>query len=332
MNRSSYLAAAISTDQEPYETSRLRNIEEPFEALSRGGWVSFVQKYFFAALLGSEDFIYNFFWQPPVDGKYRMGYTVEKGGVENLVYDHSHRVFVGPKVRKDLIKRAENLELTIDMGWFWFLAQPMVWSLDFINGYVNNWAMAIIVFTLVLKLFLFPITNKGFVSMAQMRKSQPKIKEINDRYKDDPQRKNAEMMKLMKSGEFNPLGGCLPVFVQMPFFIGFFFALREMVELRHADFLWLSDLSVPDPFFVLPVLFGLIMVFTQRLSPTPPTADVMQQQIIQYMPIVISSIFLFLPAALVVYSVLNQAISLVHQRYLYKRLGVLVDPSSGSAG
>jgi len=330
MNNGSYRGVAISTDQAPYETSRLRSIDEPFESLSRGGWVSFIQKYFFAALLGSDDYIYNYFAQPQVDGVYRMGYTVEKGGVENLTYSHSHRVFIGPKIRKDLLQRAENLELSIDMGWFWFISQPMVWFLDLINTYLNNWALSIVVFTLLLKLVLFPVTAKGFVSMGQMRKVGPMMKELQERYKDDRQKLSSEMMNLYKREKVNPLGGCLPVLAQVPFFIGFFFALREMVELRHASFFWISDLSVPDPLFILPVLFGLVMVFTQKLSPTPPTADPMQQQIMKSMPIVFSIFFLIFPAALCLYSVINSGVSLAQQRYLYKKHGVLSDPLGGA--
>ena len=330
MNNGSYRGVAISTDQAPYETSRLRSIDEPFESLSRGGWVSFIQKYFFAALLGSDDYIYNYFAQPQVDGVYRMGYTVEKGGVENLTYSHSHRVFIGPKIRKDLLQRAENLELSIDMGWFWFISQPMVWFLDLINTYLNNWALSIVVFTLLLKLVLFPVTAKGFVSMGQMRKVGPMMKELQERYRDDRQKLSSEMMNLYKREKVNPLGGCLPVLAQVPFFIGFFFALREMVELRHASFFWISDLSIPDPLFILPVLFGLVMVFTQKLSPAPPTADPMQQQIMKSMPIVFSIFFLIFPAALCLYSVINSGVSLAQQRYLYKKHGVLGDPVGGA--
>jgi len=330
MNNGSYRGVAISTDRAPYETSRLRSIDEPLESLSRGGWVSFIQKYFFAALLGSDDYIYNYFAQPQVDGVYRMGYTVEKGGVENLTYSHSHRVFIGPKIRKDLLQRAENLELSIDMGWFWFISQPMVWFLDLINTYLNNWALSIVVFTLLLKLVLFPVTAKGFVSMGQMRKVGPMMKELQERYKDDRQKLSSEMMSLYKREKVNPLGGCLPVLAQVPFFIGFFFALREMVELRHASFFWISDLSIPDPLFILPVLFGLVMVFTQKLSPAPPTADPMQQQIMKSMPIVFSIFFLIFPAALCLYSVINSGVSLAQQRYLYKKHGVLGDPVGGA--
>ena len=332
MNNSSYQGVAFSTDQDPYDTTRLRNLDESISYLSRSGWVSFIQKYFFAALIGSEDSVYNFFAHPADSGVYRMGYTVEKGEVSNLVYKHSHRVFVGPKIRKDLAERAENLELSIDMGWFWFLSQPMVWFLDLINEFIDNWALSIIVFTIILKLILFPVTAKGFVSMGSMRKVGPKMKELQDRYKDDRQRVSQEMMKLYKTENVNPLGGCLPILAQMPFFIGFFFALREMVELRHASIFWLSDLSVPDPLFVLPVVFGLIMFFTQKLSPAPPSQDPMQQQVIKYMPVVFSIFFFVFPAALCLYSVINAGVSLGQQRYLYKKHGVLTDAQVGGGG
>ena len=332
MNNSSYQGVAFSTDQDPYETTRLRSVDESISALSRSGWVSFIQKYFFAALIGSEDYVYNFFAHPAEAGIYRMGYTVEKGESSTPVYKHSHRVFIGPKIRKDLAVRANNLELSIDMGWFWFISQPMVLILDFISGYVNSWALSIVIFTLILKLVLFPVTAKGFVAMAGMRKVGPKMKELQGRYGDDRQKLSQEMMRLYKTEKVNPLGGCLPLLAQVPFFIGFFFALREMVELRHSSLFWMTDLSVPDPFFILPVLFGLIMFLTQKLSPTPPTSDPMQQQVIKYMPIVFSIMFFVFPAALCLYSVINSGVSLGQQRYLYKKHGVLGDTQVGSGG
>jgi len=329
MNNSSYQGVAISSDQDPYETTRLRALDKPTSVLSRSGWISFIQKYFFAALIGSNEYVYNYFTSPAESGVYRMGYTVEKGEATNLVYSHSHRVFIGPKIRKDLAERAENLELSIDMGWFWFISQPMVWFLDLINEYVNSWALSIIIFTLILKLALFPITAKGFVSMAGMRKVGPMMKDIQDRYKNDRQKASAEVMALYKRERVNPLGGCLPVLAQMPFFIGFFFALREMVELRHASFFWISDLSIPDPLFILPVLFGLVMVSTQRLSPAPPTSDPTQAQVMKYMPVIFSIFFVIFPAGLCLYSVINSGVSLAQQRYLYKKTGVLSPTSAG---
>ena len=328
MNNSSYQAVAFSTSADPYETQRLSGLDEKMSFLSRGGWVSFIQKYFFAAVIGSSDFVYNYFAQPGDAGIYSMGYTVEKGDAQNLVYSHSHRVFIGPKIRKDLEKRAPNLELSIDMGWFWFISQPMVRVLDWINGFIGNWGVSIIIFTLLLKLLLFPVTAKGFVAMGNMRKVMPKMKELQDRDANDRQKLSQEMMVLYKKEGANPLGGCLPMVAQMPFFIGFFFALREMVELRFADFgLWITDLSVPDPLFILPVVFGCIMVLTQKLNPQPPTQDPMQAQIMKFMPVMFSVFFVVFPAGLCLYSVVNAGVSLVQQRYLYNKLGVLGDPS-----
>ena len=323
MNNSSYEGIAISAESDPYETTRLRSVDGPVEVLSRSGWVAFIQKYFFAAILGSDEYIYNYYILPKESGLYRMGYTVENSSTNSMVFGHEHRLFVGPKVRKDLMQRAENLELSIDMGWFWFLAQPMVSFMDFLNSYLNNWGLTIIVFTLIIKFAFWPITAKSFRSMAALRKITPELNEIKERYKDDRQKQGTETMKLMRQNGANPLGGCLPLLIQMPFFIGFFFALREMVELRHSSMGFWSDLSAPDPYFILPALFCLTMVLTQRLNPQPAGMDQTQAQVMKYMPVMFSVLFLLFPAALCLYTVVNSAIQLAQQSYLYKKLGAL---------
>ena len=322
MNNSSYEGVAVSTSEDPYETSRLRSIEEPQEYLTKSGWVAFVQKYFFAAILGSENHVYNYYVLPKQSGLYRMGYTVESSDV-GVLGEHEHRLFVGPKIRKDLMLRAKNLELAIDMGWFWFLAQPMVLVMDLINGYVNNWGLTIIIFTLLIKLLFWPVTAKSFKSMAALRKITPELNEIKERFKNDRQTQGVETMRLMKKHGANPLGGCLPLLIQMPFFIGFFFALREMVELRHSDLGFWTDLSSPDPFFILPVLFCLVMYLTQRLNPQPAGMDPTQAQVMKYMPVMFSVLFIFFPTALCLYTVVNSAVQLAQQSYLYKQLGAL---------
>ena len=326
MNNGSYLGVAISTDSAPYETTKLNQIEEGgIQNLSRSGWIAFVQKYFFAALLGSGDYIYNFYALPAESGLYRMGYTVENTSANNLVYEHEHRLYVGPKVRKDLMQKADSLELSIEMGWFWFLAQPMVLAMDWINGYVDNWGLTIVIFTILIKLVFWPVTAKSFSSMAAMRKLTPELNEIKERYKDDPQKTQAETLKLFKKNGANPLGGCLPVLIQMPFFIGFFFALREMVELRHSDFVIWSDLSVPDPYFIFPITFAILMTLTQRLNPQPAGMDPTQAQVMKYMPVIFSVFFVVMPAALGLYMVVNTGIQLVQQAYMYKKSGALAD-------
>ena len=324
MNNGSYLGVAISTDSKPYETTKLNQIDESgIESLSKSGWIAFVQKYFFAALIGSEDFIYNFYALPSEAGLFRMGYTVENPSNASSVFEHEHRIFVGPKIRKDLMGRAENLELTIEMGWFWFLAQPMVFAMDAINTYVGNWGLTIVIFTLLIKLVFWPITAKSFTSMAAMRKITPELNEIKQRYKSDNQKIQAETMKLFKEHGANPLGGCLPIFIQMPFFIGFFFALREMVELRHSTFGVWADLSVPDPYFLFPVTFAVLMTVTQRLNPQPAGMDPTQAQVMKYMPVMFSLFFVFMPAALGLYMVVNTGVQLAQQAYMYKKSGAL---------
>ena len=323
MNNSSYEGVAISSEQDPYDTSRLSRVDDTKEALTRAGWIAFVQKYFFAALIGSDEYIYNYYVLPKESGVYRMGYTVESSSSSNVTSSHEHRLFVGPKIRKDLMERAENLELSIDMGWFWFLAQPMVLVMDWINGYLNNWGLTIIVFTILIKLLFWPVTAKSFRSMAAMRKITPELNEVKEIYKDDRQKQANETMKLMKKHGANPLGGCLPLLIQMPFFIGFFFALREMVELRHSELGICADLSAPDPYFVLPALFCVVMILTQRLNPQPAGMDPTQAQVMKYMPVMFSVLFIFFPAALCLYTVVNSAVQLAQQTYLYKQQGAL---------
>tara|TARA_B100001540_G_C15783401_1_gene632049 strand:- start:189 stop:1712 length:1524 start_codon:yes stop_codon:yes gene_type:complete len=322
MNNSSYEGVAISSERDPYDTYRLSRIDEKKEVLTRSGWIAFVQKYFFAALIGSDEYVYNYQVFPQDSGIYRMGYTVENSS-GNVSASHEHRLFVGPKVRKDLMERADNLELSIDMGWFWFLAQPMVLIMDWINGYLNNWGLTIIVFTIMIKLLFWPVTAKSFKSMAAMRKITPELNEVKEIYKDDRQKQANETMKLMKKHGANPLGGCLPLIIQMPFFIGFFFALREMVELRHSELGFWADLSAPDPYFVLPALFCVVMILTQRLNPQPAGMDPTQAQVMKYMPIMFSVLFIFFPAALCLYTVVNSAVQLAQQTYLYKQQGAL---------
>jgi len=323
MNNSSYEGVAISSEADPYSTTRLRKIDEKQEVLSRSGWVAFIQKYFFAAIIGSDEYIYNYYVLPKESGFFRMGYTVEGSSTNSVTYGHEHRLYVGPKIRKDLMQRADNLELSIDMGWFWFLSQPMVRFMDLLNGYINNWGLTIVVFTIIIKLVFWPITSKSFRSMAALRKISPELNEIKERYKDDRQKSAAETMKVMKKHGANPLGGCLPMLIQMPFFIGFFFALREMVELRHSDLGFWTDLSAPDPYFILPAMFCFLMIMTQRLNPQPAGMDATQAQVMKYMPVMFSILFIFFPAALCLYTVVNTGVQLAQQSYLYKKQGAL---------
>jgi YidC/Oxa1 family membrane protein insertase len=321
---SSYTGVAFNTPDEPYANTRLRSIDERIEYFQRGGWVAFIQKYFMAAILTPSDRVQTLIAFPPSSGldAYVMGAMSREAKASEIKSGVDHRIFLGPKVRSDLISRAPDLELTIDMGWFWFLAQPLMMLLSIINGVVGNWGVSIVLLTILIKLLLWPVSAKGFSSMAKMRTAQPKLKEVQERYKDDKAKLGTEMMALYKKEGINPAGGCFPLLLQMPVFIAFFFCLRESVELRHESFFfWIQDLSAPDPFFILPLLFAALMYLTQQLNPQPPGMDPTQAQVMKYMPVMIAGIFIIMPAGLVLYSVANSAISLVQQRAMYKKYG-----------
>ena len=327
---SSYIGVAFNTPEEPYANTRLRGVGDGLEYFQRGGWVAFIQKYFMAAILTPSDRVQTLTALPPSKGSdtYVMGAISRETKASQVVSGIQHRVFIGPKIRSDLISRAPDLELTIDMGWFWFLAQPLMMLLSMINVFVGNWGVSIILLTVLIKLLLWPVSAKGFSSMAKMRTAGPKLKEIQERYKDDRAKLGTEMMALYKKEGINPAGGCFPLLLQMPVFIAFFFCLRESVELRHESFFfWIQDLSAPDPFFILPVIFAALMYLTQQLNPQPPGMDPTQAQIMKFMPVMIAAIFVIMPAGLVLYSVANSAISLVQQKAMYKKYGAPSAPA-----
>ena len=327
---SSYTGVAFNTPDDPYVNFRLRGVDEKKEFLQRGGWLAFIQKYFMAAILTPSDREQTLTIIPPKEknGVYVMAAMSPESKDFDLSSGVKHRVFLGPKIRSDLLTRAADLELTIDMGWFWFLAQPLMMVLSMINGFVGNWGVSIILLTVLIKLVFWPISAKGFSSMARMRAAQPKLKEVQERYKDDKTKLGQEMMALYKTEGINPLGGCFPMLLQMPIFISFFFCLRESVELRHESFFfWIQDLSAPDPLFILPVVFAGLMYLTQQLNPQPAGMDPTQAQVMKFMPIMIAGIFVIMPSGLVLYSVANSGISLIQQRATYKKYG-----TSGGVG
>ncbi len=319
---SSYTGVAFNTPADPYVNYRLKSVDERKEFIQRGGWLAFIQKYFMAAILTPGDREQTLTIIPPEDndGVFVMAAMSSSDQFVDLRSGVEHRVFVGPKVRSDLMGRASDLELSIDMGWFWFLAQPLMMMLSLINESVGNWGVSIILLTVLLKLLLWPLTAKGFSSMAKMRKFGPEMKEIQERYKDDRAKLGTETMALYKKEGINPVGGCFPILLQMPVFVAFFFCLRESVELRHESFFfWIRDLSAPDPLFILPLIFAGLMYLTQKLNPPPP--DPTQAQIMKFMPIMIAGFFVIMPAGLVLYSVANSGISLLQQKAMYKKFG-----------
>ncbi|GAM65413.1 inner membrane protein translocase component YidC [Vibrio ishigakensis] len=229
-------------------------------------------------------------------------------------------LWVGPKLQNEMAAVAPNLDLTVDYGWLWFIAKPLHWLLSMIQGVVVNWGLAIIVLTFIVRGAMYPLTKAQYTSMAKMRMLQPKLQAMRERIGDDRQRMSQEMMELYKKEKVNPLGGCLPLILQMPIFIALYWALMESVELRHSPFFgWITDLSAQDPYYILPLLMGASMFLIQKMSPTTVT-DPMQQKIMTFMPVMFTFFFLWFPSGLVLYWLVSNIVTLIQQTLIYKAL------------
>ena len=320
MGMQPFLGIATRTNEERFIKTKFADMaDKKFTADVTGGWISIVQHYFISA------------WIPEPTGNYQYSTTSTedfnfirfKGQKLALQPGDSGSVsaglYVGPKDQYSLEKIAPGLELTVDYGILWWIAQPLFWLLTKIYGVLGNWGFAIIGVTVLVKAAFFQLNAKAYRSMANMRKVQPKLVALRERYADDKQKQSQEMMNLYKKEKINPLGGCLPILVQMPVFISLYWVLMESVELRHAPFvLWIHDLSVMDPYFVLPLIMGASMFFQQKLNPAPP--DPMQAKIMQWMPVMFTFFFLFFPAGLVLYWVVNNVLSIAQQYVITKRI------------
>jgi YidC/Oxa1 family membrane protein insertase len=227
--------------------------------------------------------------------------------------------YVGPKNQDILEGIASGLDLTVDYGIFAFISKPIFWTMQMIHSVVNNWGWTIIFLTLLIKLIFFYPSAMSYKSMAKMKAVAPKIKEINERFANDAQGKQKAMMDIYRKEKINPLAGCLPILIQIPVFMGLYWVLLESVELRQAPWLlWYKDLSIMDPYFVLPLIMGASMWVQQKLN--PPPADPMQQKIFQFMPIIFTVMFLWFPAGLVLYWVVNNVLSIAQQWYINKKI------------
>jgi YidC/Oxa1 family membrane protein insertase len=224
----------------------------------------------------------------------------------------NRKLFVGPKLQSQMDELHPKLKLTVDYGWLVILSQPMFWLLAWIYGFVGNWGWAIIGVTVLIKLAFYKLTEASGRSMAKMREIQPRMKALQDRYKDDRQALSQATMDLYKREKVNPAAGCLPILIQMPFFLSFYWVLVESVEMRQAPFaLWITDLSSRDPYFILPLIMGAAMLFQQKLNPAP--ADPVQAKVMQIMPIMFTGFFAFFPSGLVLYWVTNTLLSIAQQ-------------------
>lgn len=314
-----YRGSAYSTDDKRYEKYSFDDMESKnLNVTFDQGWAAMIQHYFATAWIPRAD---NNVLSTRTTSQYgyiqtKTSDTIPAGTRKTL----TATLWVGPKLQEQMAAVAPSLDLVVDYGWLWFIAKPLHWLLSTIQTFVGNWGLAIIMLTFIVRGAMYPLTKAQYTSMAKMRMLQPKLQEMKERIGDDRQRMSQEMMALYKREKVNPLGGCLPLVLQMPIFIALYWALMESVELRHAPFLgWIQDLSAQDPFYVLPLLMGASMFLIQKMSPTTVT-DPMQQKIMTFMPVVFTFFFLFFPSGLVLYWLVSNVVTLLQQTLIYKSL------------
>ena len=316
-----YTGGVLSTPSEPYRKISFDDLkEQPLGVDAEGGWSAMLQHYFVSAWLPDAD-VNNYYYGKALGGnRYAFGFrgpqvTVPAGAHGEL----ATRLYVGPKEQPRLEKAAPNLVLSVDYGYLTIIAAPIHWLLTRIHSVVGNWGWSIILLTLLIKLAFFHLSATSYKSMAKMRKLQPRLKALKERYGDDRQKMNQAMMDIYKKEKINPLGGCLPILVQIPVFISLYWVLIESVEMRQAPFiLWIQNLSAKDPYFILPVIMGISMLVQQRLNPTP--LDPVQAKVMMVLPIVFTVFFAFFPSGLVLYWVVNNLVSIAQQWFITNKM------------
>ncbi len=311
-----YTGIAVYTDKEKFQKVAFTDVDKgkvSYPKKSNDGWIAMLQHYFLSAWLPPNNVPREFYTRHLDNGLYSAGVILPVGNVDaGASAKITVPLYAGPQEGENLANLAPGLDLTIDYGWLTIIAKPLFWYLQWLHQWVSNWGLAIIILTVTLKAVFYPLSAASYRSMARMRVLAPRLQKLKDQYGSDRQRMNQAMMELYKTEKINPLGGCLPVVVQIPVFIALYWVLLASVELRHAPFiLWIDDLSVADPYFVLPILMGATMIFQTYLNPVPP--DPVQAKIMKIMPIAFSVMFFFFPAGLVLYWLVNNILSIAQQ-------------------
>lgn len=313
---SAFYGPAVYTDKGKFQKIELSDIEKgkaEFERKANDGWIGMLQHYFAAAWIVREPVAREFYAERLENGLYRAGVRVPFGAVApGTTLKKRVELFAGPEDKELLEATAVGLDLTKDYGWLTPIAVPLFWVLLQMHKLSANWGVAIILLTVIVKLAFFPLSAASYRSMAQMRIVAPRLQRIKEQYGDDRAKFQEEMMKLYRTEKINPLGGCLPIVVQIPVFIALYWVLLASVEMRHAPFmLWIQDLASPDPFYVLPIIMAVTMYLQTKMNPPPP--DPMQAKMMQIMPVVFSVFFFFMPSGLVLYWVVNNVLSITQQ-------------------
>jgi YidC/Oxa1 family membrane protein insertase len=320
-----YSGAVFSTEGNEYEKKSFDELDDAaFNRAGTEGWAAMIQHYFVAALIPNSNGQEVGYYGKSINEKnYTAGARMPAMSVANGEQASiSYRMYIGPKEHERLMEVTDNLDLTVDYGTLTIISEPLFWIMDAVHSITGNWGWSIVVLTILIKLMFYYPSAVSYRSMAGMRKLTPKLASLKERYGDDKQKFNQEMMKLYKTEKINPVGGCLPILIQMPVFLSFYWVLVESVELRQADFIfWLNDLTSMDPYFVLPVLFGITMWFQQRLNPAPQ--DPAQAMVMKAFPIIFTVFFAFFPSGLVLYWLVNNILSIAQQWYITRQMGAL---------
>ncbi|GAJ78604.1 LOW QUALITY PROTEIN: inner membrane protein translocase component YidC, long form [Vibrio sp. JCM 18905] len=318
-----YRGGAYSTEDTRYKKYSFDDMQDRNLSLNLAdgqGWAAMIQHYFAAAWIPRNEPGTNLYTRVIGNlgdiGVRMPNKTIATGDQAKF----EATLWLVQKLQDEMAEVAPNLDLVVDYGWLWFIAKPLHMLLSFIQSFVGNWGVAIICLTFIVRGAMYPLTKAQYTSMAKMRMLQPKLQAMRERIGDDRQRMSQEMMELYKKEKVNPLGGCLPLILQMPIFIALYWALMESVELRHSPFFgWIHDLSAQDPYYILPLLMGASMFLIQKMSPTTVT-DPMQQKIMTFMPVMFTFFFLFFPSGLVLYWLVSNIVTLIQQTLIYKGL------------
>lgn len=317
-----FTGAAYFTEADKFKKISFSDMEKNnLSKSANDGWIALVQHYFVGAWIPVAGLEREYYTKQLTKNVYSMGAVSSLGNVAaGGQIKTTSMLYAGPQEQGHMNAVAPGLQYVVDYGWLTVIASPLFWVLSSIQKLVQNWGVSIILLTVLIKLVFYPLSAKSYKSMAQMRELAPRLARLKELHGDDRQKMHQAMMELYKTEKINPMGGCLPILVQIPVFIALYWVLLGSVEMRHAPFaLWIQDLSATDPYFVLPILMGLTMIIQTRLNPTPP--DPIQAKVMKIMPVVFSVFFFFFPAGLVLYWLVNNVLSIAQQWNINRTIG-----------
>ena len=315
-----YTGSAFYDSENKFSKISFDDMLESEQAIRvQDSWISMIEHYFFSAWLPTDEQIKTVYTNHE-NGVFTIGSTTSYSILEpGQNYKFRSLMFVGPKLQSEISDLAEGLDLTVDYGVLTFLSAPLFWILEIIHSVFDNWGISIIVLTILIKAIFFKLSETSYRSMAQMKKLNPRMQALKDRYAEDKKKFSEALMRMYKEEKVNPLGGCLPILIQIPVFIALYWVLVESVEMRHAPFVgWIQDLASADPYFILPIAMGVSMYIQQKLNPAP--TDATQQKIFLFLPFIFTALFATFPSGLVLYWLTNNILSIAQQYVINKRI------------